>query len=237
MTTRRDFLRGASASAALLAMSGTQAGASGERITMTQKRQEAMTPDQALAELQAGNERFVAGTPRAGDLKAQVKQTAAGQFPFASILGCVDSRVSPELVFDQGIGDVFTARIAGNFTDTDLTGSLEFTTKVVGSKLILVVGHSQCGAVRGAIDGVEMGNLTSTLSNIQPAVKAARGMPGSDKETPDQFQQRVAEVNVDLTVKKLLSQSRILSDLVSAGKLKVKGAMYSVETGRVTFRG
>ena len=167
---------------------------------------------------------------------AQVAQTASGQYPFASILGCMASRVPPELIFDQEIGDIFAARIAGNFTDTDLTGSLEFSTKMVGSKLILVLGHSQCGAVRGAIDDVKMGNLTATLSHIMPAVEAVRRSEGSEKKNPAEFLQRVAEVNVDLNVKKLTDQSEILRGLVAAGELQVKGAMYSVETGRVTFR-
>ena len=236
MSTRRDFLLAASASAALLAMSGSKVGASEEGTAMTKQQQQAMTPAKALAELKAGNDRFVAGTPRAGDLMAQVKQTASGQYPFASILGCIDSRVPPELVFDQGIGDIFAARIAGNFTDTDITGSLEFSTKVAGSKLILVLGHSQCGAVRGAIDGVKMGNLTATLSHIMPAVEAVRRLEGPEKKNPAKFLQRVAEVNVDLNVKKLTDQSEILRGLVAAGELQVKGAMYSVETGRVTFR-
>lgn len=224
-------------SAAVVAVSGRGVIAANEGLaSMTEDEQKTMTPAQALAALKAGHERFLRGTPEARNLMSQVREASSGQYPFASILGCIDSRVSPEFIFDQGIGDIFVARIAGNFTDKDLTGSLEFATKVVGSKLILVLGHTQCGAIQGAIEGVRMGNLTSTLSHLIPAVELARSMQDSVKSDDSEFAQRVTELNVDLTVEKLTATSEILRDLVAEGVLHVKGAIYSVDTGQVTFR-
>ena len=141
-----------------------------EAPAMTRAAQKAMTPDQALAALKEGNQRFLSGKMMERDLMSQVKATASGQFPYAVVLGCIDSRVPPELVFDQGIGDIFSPRIAGNFANTDIIGSIEFTTLLAGSKLVVVLGHTECGAVKGACDGAELGNLTHTLKNIQPAV-------------------------------------------------------------------
>jgi carbonic anhydrase len=147
----------------------------------SQQRQAALSPDDVLAELKAGNERFLSQNMRNCDLLAQVRATAVGQFPFAAVIGCIDSRVPPELVFDQRIGDIFSARIAGNVADDDVVGSAEFATKLAGAKLIVVLGHSDCGAVKGAIDGVVLGRLTDLLNRIKPAMKLTGMLPGSTR--------------------------------------------------------
>ena len=190
----------------------------------------AMKPAEALEQLKQGNGRFLAGAaPR--DLRAQVKATASGQYPFAAVLSCMDSRVPPEIVFDQGIGDLFVVRVAGNVADTDDLGSLEYATKVVGSKLILVMGHTSCGAVKGAIDDVKLGNLTFLLEKIHPAVKAAG--PGTTKDHA--YVDRVAEANVRQTIREIREKSPIIRELADSGKIGLGGAMYDVATGKVTF--
>ncbi len=194
-----------------------------------------MTPLSALTALKEGNARFVNGEMQKRDLMSQVQATAGGQSPYAVILGCIDSRVPPELVFDQGIGDIFTARIAGNFVNTDLLGSIEFATKVVGSKLVLVLGHSRCGAVCGACDGVELGNLTATLANLQSAVDAVQNVEGPRDSTNAEFVKQVAEENVRQNVQAMTVRSEVMSDLVAKGELAIVGAMHDVATGRVTF--
>jgi carbonic anhydrase len=151
------------------------------------------------------------------------------------VLGCIDSRVPPELVFDQGIGDIFTPRIAGNFANTDIIGSIEFATQLAGSKLIVVLGHTECGAVKGACDGAQLGNLTQTLSNIAPAVYAVNDVKGSRSSKNPDFVQQVADENVRLTVAALTERSAVLSQLVAENKLKIVGAMYDVATGQVSF--
>ena len=166
-------------------LSSAPRGAGPECQIFTKDRQAALSPTEALARLKAGNERFVAGKSINCDLMAQVRATATGQAPYACIVGCIDSRVPPELVFDQRLGDVFTARIAGNFVNTDIIGSLEFGTRLVGAKLVVVLGHSDCGAIKGAIDGAELGLLTATLANIKPAVKANASYAG-DKIVEEQ---------------------------------------------------
>jgi carbonic anhydrase len=201
----------------------------------TKATQAAATPDAVIAALKAGNERFVSGNMVNRDLHAQIKQTAKGQYPLAAIVGCIDSRVPPEMVFDMGIGDMFVARVAGNYVETDILGSLEFATKVAGSKVIVVMGHSHCGAVKGACDNVELGNLTHTLSNIMPAVYATKNVAGERSSKNTAFVSAVAERNVRMNVDNLIERSTVIRELVDAGKLKVIGAMYDIETGRVTF--
>ena len=238
MTNRRQLLKSipaAGAAAVFVGFSGRQAAA--ENPAMTQEAQQNMTPDQALAALKAGNERFVKRKMLQRDLVAQVHATAAGQFPFAVVLGCMDSRVPPELVFDQGIGDIFSPRIAGNFANTDIIGSIEFATKLAGAKLIVVLGHTECGAVKGACDHAQLGNLTHTLSNIAPAVYAAKDIQGDRTSKNKAFVQKVADENVRLTVKSLTSRSTVLRGLVAGNQLQVVGAMHDVGTGRVSFFG
>lgn len=193
------------------------------------------TPGEALERLQAGNDRFIKGETMGHDYLARVKATAEGQKPFAAIISCLDSRVPPEIVFDQGIGDVFVGRIAGNYIDTDLLGSLEFATAVVGAKVIVVLGHTDCGAVKGACDGVQLGSLTHTLSNLAPAIYAVQGFEGSRTSGNAEYVSAVTHANVDLNVKSIGERSRVIADLVAAGEVQIVGAMYDVATGRVTF--
>ena len=203
--------------------------------TQTAESQAALTPDQAMALLVEGNERFVSGKMMVRDLAAQVEATAGGQFPHSVVLACIDSRVPPEVVFDQGIGDIFAPRVAGNFVDGELLGSMEFAAAVAGSKLIVVLGHSECGAVKGACDNVKLGNLTQTLANIAPAVYAVTDIEGERSSKNKAFVDAVAHENVRQTVDNILQRSYVLRELVERGKLKVVGAMYDVATGKVTF--
>jgi carbonic anhydrase len=168
---------------------------------------------------------------------AQVRATATGQAPFAAVVGCIDSRVPPELVFDQRIGDIFSARVAGNFVNTDIIGSLEFAAKLAGAKLIVVLGHSECGAIKGAIDKAELGNLTATLANIHPAIEQTSGIPGEHSSKNHELVQAVADTNAKLAATMLLDRSPVLRELVEAGNLKVVAAMHDVHTGKVTVFG
>jgi carbonic anhydrase len=165
----------------------------------------------------------------------QVKKTAGGQFPFATIVGCIDSRASNELIFDQGIGDIFSARVAGNFVNDDILGSLEFASRVAGSRLIVVLGHTECGAVKGACDDVVMGNLTQTLANIKPAVAAVSGYESNRTSSNRAFVQAVTDKNVVLTVHRIRERSPILLDMVNKGDIGLVGAIYDVHIGKVTF--
>jgi carbonic anhydrase len=192
------------------------------------------SPEAALAELKAGNARFVSKTMLNRDLSAQVEATSGGQTPFAVVLGCIDSRVPPELVFDQGIGDIFSPRIAGNFANTDILGSMEFATAVAGSKLIVVLGHTACGAIQGATDSVELGNLTSMLDSLEPAVAAVEGA-GERSSKNTAFVQAAAEKNVALTVESIRTNSPTIAALEADGKVALIGAMYDVATGEVAF--
>ena len=199
-------------------------------------RQQSVSPDAAIELLKAGNERFVANKTINCDLLAQIKATATAQAPFAAIVGCMDSRVPPELVFDQRIGDIFCARIAGNFVNTDIIGSLEYATKVAGARVIVVLGHSDCGAVKGTIDNVQLGNLTATLANIRPAVDAVTS-DGERNSKNKHFVQAVAEKNAELAAQLLMSNSPIMKEMVEAGELRIARAMHDVATGRVVFSG
>lgn len=205
-------------------------------VALTAETQAALTPMQVLQRLQDGNARFVAGEAVSRDFMSQVRETAGGQYPMASILGCIDSRVPHEIVFDKGVGDIFSARVAGNFVNTDILGSLEFATAVAGSKVVVVLGHTECGAVKGACDHVELGNLTSTLANIAPAVYAVGDMvPGERSSSNKEYVQAVAHENVEMTVRNMVDRSQVMRRLVEEGKLIVIGAMHDVTTGEVTF--
>ncbi|WP_395685638.1 carbonic anhydrase family protein [Caenimonas koreensis] len=211
------------------------AGTSPACRTFDKSRQAAVSPDEALALLKQGNNRFTAGASVNCDLMAQVRATADGQAPFAAVVGCIDSRVPPELVFDQRIGDVFVARVAGNFVNTDIIGSLEFATALAGAKLIVVLGHSECGAIKGAVDNAQFGNLTAMLANIRPSVLKVRDIPGSQDSKNKRLVQAVAEQNAVDAVAALLARSDVLRTLVAQGKLKVVSAMHDVGTGKVTW--
>ena len=201
----------------------------------TKASQAMMTPQQALAELRDGNARFVAGKPLHRDFPAQVKATASGQYPFAVVLSCLDSRQPVEIVFDQGIGDIFSARVAGNVLKYDILGSMEFACKVSGAKLIAVVGHSNCGAIKGAIDDVDLGNLTGLLTKIKPAIDAvpADVQPRTSKNYS--FVDQVSEANVRLVMKEIPEHSPILREMIDKGEIKLVGGMYDLSTGKVQF--
>jgi carbonic anhydrase len=204
--------------------------------TLNKELQSQISPRKALEILQSGNNRFVNNLKANRDLLAQVNQTRDGQWPFAAILSCIDSRTSAELIFDQGLGDIFSVRIAGNITNTDILGSMEFACKVAGSKLIVVLGHTKCGAVKGACDHVEMGNLTELLSKLQPAVYAERETPMHDRNSKNaDFVENVASINVRRTVKNIIERSFIIEQMVENGEIGVVGAMYNIETGMVEF--
>lgn len=234
MLTRRLFCGCLPLAAAFVASSAL--AATKECAVFTPERQKLMNPEAAVKRLMAGNARFVDGATINCDLRKQVRQTAQGQAPFAAILGCIDSRVPPELVFDQRIGDIFCARIAGNFVDTDIIGSLEFATRLAGARAIVVLGHSSCGAIKGAIDDVRLGNLTATLANIRPAVEAVK-TNGERSSKNHAFVQAVAEENVRRAVAMLSDKSEVLAELVKSGNLRVAGAMHDIETGKVTLLG
>lgn len=193
------------------------------------------SPDQAIDELKKGNERFVNQQMLHQDFAEQVKHAASGQHPYAAIVSCIDSRVPPELVFDQGIGDLFVTRIAGNIDNDDIIGGLEFATKVKGSKLIVVMGHTSCGAVEGACTGAKLEHLTGLLEHIKPAVdKVSKNNPNMQKSSKE-FVEKVADENVEKTISDLLEKSETLRGLVKEGKLKIVGAKYDLETGKVNF--
>jgi len=206
-----------------------------ECAVFTKDRQAAIDSHGALQRLKDGNARFVSGRSIHCDLAAQVRATAAGQAPFAAVVGCVDSRVPPELIFDQQIGDIFCARIAGNFVNTDIIGSLEFATKLSGAKAIVVLGHSECGAIKGAIDDAKLGNLTAMLANIRPAVAEVAAREGARTSKDAAFVQAVAVQNAKDAAAMLLSRSAVLQELVASGKLSVSVAMHDVSTGVVTW--
>ena len=203
----------------------------------TKETQDKMTPEQSLQELKAGNTRFQNNLRANRDLLEQVMDTSNGQFPFATVLSCIDSRVSSELIFDQGIGDIFSVRIAGNFVNQDILGSMEFACKLAGTKLIVVLGHTACGAVKGACDDAKLGNLTSMLEKIKPAVNAVIE-PQDIKlrnSSNSKFVDDVATKNVQLTIDRIIKESDVLAKMQSNGDIKIIGAMYDIKNGQVTF--
>ncbi len=199
--------------------------------------QASMTPSRALEILKEGNSRFVNNLKANRDLLQQANETRDGQWPFAVILSCIDSRTSAELIFDQGLGDVFSIRIAGNVVNTDILGSLEFACKVAGSKLIIVLGHTACGAIKGACDHVELGNLTELLSKIQPAVYQETTTSATKDRTSKNktFVENVADINVKNSVKAIISRSTILEQMIEKGEIAIIGAKHHLDTGRVDF--
>ena len=204
-------------------------------VTMTKAVQAGITPDSAIAILKSGNKRFVSGKPQARNIKQTVTQTALGQYPFASVVACIDSRSGPELVFDQGIGDLFVARVAGNTVNEDILGSLEYASKVAGSRLVVVLGHTNCGAIKGACDGVKLGNLTTLLNKFEPAISKVK-TDGERNSKNHQFVQDVTEMNVDVVIQTIREKSPILKEMEDAGKIKIVGAVYDTGTGKVRWR-
>ncbi len=202
--------------------------------TQNKETQAQLTPQQAKEILVEGNKRFVNNLKANRNLLQQVNETSEGQFPFAIVLSCIDSRTSAELIFDQGLGDIFSARIAGNIVNEDILGSMEFACKVAGSKLIVVLGHSKCGAIKGACDHVELGNLSTLLHKIEPAVSAV-DYTGDRSSKNGEFVEKVAETNVVWTVGEIKKNSPILREMIESGEIGIVGGMYDVETGEVTF--
>ena len=203
----------------------------------TKETQATMTPQKSLQYLKEGNKRFQNNLKANRNLLEQVNDTSAGQFPFATILSCIDSRVSAELVFDQGLGDVFSVRIAGNFVNEDILGSMEFGCKLAGTKLVVVLGHTACGAVKGACDDAKLGNLTAMLSKIKPAVNAV--LEPKDQSLRNsknsEFVDKVSEKNVQMTIDRILQESDVLAEMQQNGEIMIVGAMYDINTGAVNF--
>jgi carbonic anhydrase len=210
-------------------------GAAGS-ASLTKEQRDRLTPDQIIDELKKGNERFRAGKTVAHDYRNQQRTTAAGQYPAAALLGCVDSRVPAEILFDSGIGDTFNGRIAGNVVNDDLLGSLEFACAVSGAKVILLLGHTACGAIKGAIDDVEMGNLTGLLARIKPAITATT-FTGDKSSKNAAYVDAVARTNVVLGVEIIKRRSPLLEGLVKKGTIKIVGAMYDLASGAVEMVG
>lgn len=203
----------------------------------TKETQATMTPEKALDFLKEGNVRFQNNLKANRNLLEQVNDTSDGQFPFATILSCIDSRVSAELVFDQGLGDIFSVRIAGNFVNEDILGSMEFACKLAGTKVIVVLGHTACGAIKGACDDAKLGNLTALISKIKPAVNAVSEPKDSSLRNSSNldFVNTVAEKNVYMTIDNIRNQSPVLKDMEDEGSIKIVGAMYDINDGFVTF--
>lgn len=201
---------------------------------LTKEQRDALTPDDVLTSFKEGNNRFINNELTARDHSAQVRKSATGQFPKAAVISCLDSRVPVEDVFDRGIGDIFVGRVAGNFVNEDLLGSLEFACKVAGSKLILVMGHEHCGAVKAAIDDVKLGNITAMLSKIRPAVDLVV-YDGERTSANEEFVHQVCESNVRNTVQKIRTDSPILKEMEDKGEIKIVGATYDMDSGVVTF--
>ena len=203
--------------------------------TITKEIQDAITPAMALNLLEEGNKRFINNLKANRNLLLQANETSDGQHPFAVILSCIDSRTSAELVFDQGLGDIFSIRIAGNIINEDILGSMEFACKVAGSKIIVVLGHSNCGAVKGACDHVEMGNLTALLSKIRPAVDEEFETTANRTSANSTFVENVATINLKRTVKSIMERSTILEHMIESGAIGIIGGMHDLSSGKVTY--
>jgi carbonic anhydrase len=203
--------------------------------TLTKEMQSAITPTMALNLLKDGNKRFVNNLKINRNLLQQANETSDGQHPFAVILSCIDSRTSAELIFDQGLGDVFSVRIAGNIVNEDILGSMEFGCKVAGAKIIVVLGHTKCGAIKGACDNVELGNLTSLISKIKPAVDQETVTSNNRTSSNASFVENVAELNVSLSVKNILLKSPIIAEMVKNDQIGIVGGVHDISTGEVKF--
>ncbi len=203
----------------------------------TKDTQDKMTPQLAKNTLVEGNTRFVQGQQAGRDLMSQVKQTSTGQYPFATVLSCIDSRVSSELIFDQGIGDIFSVRIAGNFVNEDILGSMEFACKLAGTKLVVVLGHTACGAVKGACAHARLGNLTALINKIEPAVEAVTEPTDESQRNSSNidFVNEVAKKNVYMTIDNIRESSQVLKEMEDAGEIEIVGGMYDIKTGEVIF--
>jgi carbonic anhydrase len=203
--------------------------------TLTKEKQASFTPEQVIEILVEGNKRFVNNLKVNRNLLEQVNETAKGQYPFAFILSCIDSRTSSELIFDQGLGDIFSCRIAGNVLNDDILGSMEFACKLAGSKVIVVLGHTKCGAIKGACDHVEMGHLTGLLQKIKPVTDQVTAVNGDRSSGNPAYVEEVARLNVQYVVNEIPRRSKILADMLQQGAIAIVGGLYEVETGKVIF--
>lgn len=203
--------------------------------TLTRETRDALSPEQVLDVLRRGNDRFVNNLKANRNLLEQVNETSDGQHPMAIVLSCIDSRTSAELIFDQGLGDIFSCRIAGNVLNEDILGSMEFACKLAGAKAIVVLGHSRCGAIKGACDGAKMGNLTTLLEKIQPAVALEDQTVENRTSNNAEFVERVALLNVQMVVQQIVERSEVLGAMLERGEIALVGGMYDVETGAVDF--
>lgn len=205
-----------------------------KRHVETKAERDSLTPEKVLQEFLEGNKRFISGNVTQREHSEEIRKVATdGQYPKAMVLSCVDSRVPVEDIFDQGIGDVFVGRVAGNFVNTDLLGSIEFACKIAGAKLIIVMGHQHCGAVKGAIDDVHLGNLTSMLTNIKPAVKMSQNFEGEKSSKNETFVKLVAQNNIRNTIAQIRIKSKILKEMESKGEIKIVGVFYTLRTGKL----
>lgn len=203
--------------------------------TLTKELQNAITPTIAVDLLKAGNNRFINNLKVSRNLLQQANETSDGQHPFAVILSCIDSRTSAELIFDQGLGDVFSVRIAGNILNEDILGSMELGCKLVGAKILVVLGHTRCGAVKGACDHIEMGNLTALLTKIRPAVEDETTIKENRNSYNEEFVEKVSTINVKRTVKAITERSPILKEMIESGQIGIVGGSHDITTGKVTF--
>jgi carbonic anhydrase len=230
---RRAFCRAAGVATAV-GVVGAGLGSVSARADLTKQQRDNMTADEIIQQMKTGNERFRSGKPQHRDLMSEAKATAKGQYPAAIIFSCVDSRAPVELILDFGIGDIFSGRVAGNVADEDILGSMEFACKAAGAKVVLVMGHTACGAIKGAIDAVQLGNLTALLAKIRPAVEAT-DYKGERSAKNYGFVDAVARKNVSLTIANIREKSPVLRELESTGAIKIAGSMYNLETGVVDF--
>ena len=233
---RRSFLKTTSAAAVTAVVTMAPVGNIAYGAALTKAQRDKLTPDQIIELMKKGNKRFRLGKESPHDYLAQQKASAKGQYPAAVILSCIDSRAPAEMIMDLGIGDTFNARVAGNVSNDDILGSMEFACKLAGAKVVLVMGHTRCGAVKGAIDDAQLGNLTGLLGKIRPAVAATK-YQGERSAGNYGFVDAVARTNVELTVADIRSRSSVLADLEKSGAIKIVGAMYNLETGVVEFFG
>ena len=230
---RRDFCKAAGVATAVGVVEASL-GSLLAHADFTKEQRDKMSADEIIQQMKAGNERFRTGKPQHRDLMGEVKASAKGQYPAAMVFSCIDSRAPAELILDFGIGDIFSGRVAGNVADQDILGSMEFACKVAGSKVVLVMGHTACGAIKGAIDSVQLGNLTGLLAKIRPAVEATH-YTGERTAKNYEFVDAVARKNVSLTVAHIREKSPVLRELESTGSIKIAGSMYNLETGAVEF--
>ena len=231
---RRSFLKVPMAAAAIGLLGGSFMGSLAYAAALTKEQRDQMTPEEIVAAMQRGNERFRKGEKPMRNYLAEQQATATGQYPAAIVLSCIDSRAPAEVIMDLGIGDIFNARVAGNIVNDDILGSMEFACKVAGSKVVLVMGHTSCGAIKGAIDNVELGNLTALLAKIRPAVQAT-AFGGERSSKNPAYVDAVALKNVELTMVQIRGKSTVLRDLESKRALKIVGAMYNLDTATVEF--